>query len=93
MSKWLSTNETHRKPWNHDLAAALNFRKILFGLREKGERLKLFCRPNQAATTKKKKGRITLTVRVTTPNALKHLPKLSLWPFNLGNILYKSQAA
>lgn len=53
--KKLSTNETHRKPWNHDLAAALNFRKILFGLREKGERLKLFCRPNQAATTKKKK--------------------------------------
>jgi hypothetical protein len=37
--------------WNRDMVATLNFRHILFGLRENGKRPKRFCRLNAPPST------------------------------------------
>ncbi|CEI98554.1 hypothetical protein RMCBS344292_12661 [Rhizopus microsporus] len=63
-----SLNESKRKLWNRDLAAALNFRKVLISLRETSKRPEIFTRKQVPKPVSKK---------------LEILPpKLSLWSFN-----------
>ncbi|PHZ09425.1 uncharacterized protein RHIMIDRAFT_299849 [Rhizopus microsporus ATCC 52813] len=53
---------SRRRLWNRDMVATLNFRHILFGLRENGKRPERFCRHNAPPSTSFKRKAISSAI-------------------------------